>query len=416
MKAIFLGLLALISITCFSQRPLSVSVTAPISVSNTTLSVSVNNNREVNLTQATLTGTISTARLYEAPGNVSTTVTAGSTYGIGGLPTLQPAVGRKYLIRRIHVSTTLPCYVAINGGNGSAVTPPISATLNVLDSYTSTLYANFTQSTGGYQIIETPGLVISEGSKLGAIYVTLPAGATVKPDVQIMVEYYNLTYCYNTDADLPIILILGDSITNGSSVGTDPSGISYYGESTWWGRMNDYLDSTGHPCNIINKAVPGTTAVGTGYMVRYNQYLRSIPYSLLIVQIGTNDASKSNAQSQVEQYLTLIATESRKRRPKADILFIAPTPTDHSAYVTNIAAMRTAVSNVATAQNSTLGNVYFYNAGTAFTPSATATTDLNYTNAERVTNGRLHPSGAGHAYEWLGLKSVLSSTRFFLNL
>lgn len=107
--------------------------------------------------------------------------------------------------------------------------------------------------------------------------------------------------------NVPTILILGDSLTEGYGVPADQA---------YPHLLEQSLQKKGYRVKIINGGESGSTSAGG--LSRLNWYLRSKP-DMVIVALGANDGLRGLALSAMQANLTAIITQSQKAGAKVMI-------------------------------------------------------------------------------------------------
>jgi lysophospholipase L1-like esterase len=259
-------------------------------------------------------------------------------------------------------------------------------------------------------------MIVRENTSLYASY--RGVGTTLRPWFAWTVVGVEVTNDFNYSAD-KTIMIAGDS-TTWQSMGSDPNGLLYLGDSLYSFRLKNRLLEDGKSVRLVNKGYGGSKSKDTNYFLKIGHY--DIKYDLLLVGIGMNDADSSGpTQTAFKEYQKDWIRWRNRYNKKAAIVFIAPNSTDVATKLaTNASTGKSYIQSVRdwmydVANDATLGgaanNVYFYDSSTAFGVGATPSTDINF--YERTSGGRMHPSGEGHRLIYEGLYSLLVSSGIY---
>lgn len=237
-------------------------------------------------------------------------------------------------------------------------------------------------------------LLIREGGAI-AVY-TQKNDAGEAPEVSSCLTGYEITNDLNYSAQ-KTMLVCGDS-TTWSSLGNDNSGNPFRGKDFASFQLRDYISEQKASCRIINKGFGGSYGPDWEKAIDSGE-LDGINYDLLYVSLGLNDAGALTAGYTLNNFkdkLKLFVKHRDRYRKGKPVLFLAPTHTDKTNLVANIASIRTAVQETVNECGGTNNNVLFVNQANAFSLASDPTTDFNFTNGERTAGNRLHPSGYGN--------------------
>lgn len=263
------------------------------------------------------------------------------------------------------------------------------------DHYTSTnsifgTLAGSSTSASSVYLLPIEALVREGGSC--QVFVNAEGGGEM-PQVTTNIISTEFTADMNWNADRKI-LIIGDS-TTWSTVGTDLGGTPYDGHDLYAFRLRDKINQfSTYTHRLINKGYGGSNAIDWKKSIRYGE-LDGINYDTIMIGLGMNDASSISGGYTIAMFkdnLQAIIDHRNIYNKGSKMLFIAPNLTDSASRTTNIAAIRTAISDVVTAAADT--NIRFVNSSLAFSLNGTPAADANMT--ERTAGNRIHPSGAGH--------------------
>lgn len=184
------------------------------------------------------------------------------------------------------------------------------------------------------------------------------------------------------------MLVMGDSTSWYS-----PDNKKVYGTKTYKNILTNY-----GLCQYVNKGNGGATSTSLLNILDY--WILNIPFDLITVGIGMNDAA--NQAVSVTDYtnnLNSMIDTIRLYRPNAEFILCAPNNTSEATRTPYIASYRTAMQSVAT-NKSTL----FCDFSQAFTDTATYTAD------------GIHPNDAGHELIKNILYPIIQTTQFVQGL
>ena len=266
----------------------------------------------------------------------------GKWWALSG-SSLIPVAGRAYVFSSITVETTEACDIQLQKQK-----PPANhlygTTLVLLVGWNDT-YAASVDATGKKHTFDFPdGLVVHSGERL-SLYYTKPGdtGTTdVVPNWEIRYEGYDVTDDF--DADLPVLLVIGDSI----SVTADTSALKYQEIA---GTITNCLfpfgvkakmAAAGKPVRIVNLSIGGTNAADWAWLASQGRldHIRAIG---MIVNLGMNDAASSTQLSSVagaandgnfKKAIKSIITAFRRRNPTSPVILNSITATDEASRVT----------------------------------------------------------------------------------
>jgi len=176
------------------------------------------------------------------------------------------------------------------------------------------------------------------------------------------------------------------------------------GANLYCHRLWKYINANYAPIKLINKGIGGTD---TNKML-INQYwlYRNLVPDLVTIGVGLNDcANNSIPTATYKANLGIIIDGLRERNPDVVIILCSPNRTSEATRVNNVAAYRTAMSEIAETKN-----VSYCDFGTAWTQSS-GDMAINITDPSGI-----HPNGVGHGamYNVL-LPVVLNSAADWLN-
>lgn len=323
-------------------------------------------------------------------------VTAGANQFPGDL-TIPPL--RAYYITSITITADGPCRIFGN----IDVDADTRASGSKNDEYQTVFGSN-----GGSAVLPIHRFY-RENSKIAFIY---ESTGTSEVGVALTVNGINLTNDLNFRAD-KTILNLGDSITKGS-MGDDDNGYALLGHNHYTFRLRDQLIEDGIDCRVINKGQGGAKTTTMRYLLNQREYHLDVDF--ITAMFGTNDCVNGGiSESTFKDNLKEIIKLRNRINPTADILLMAPPVTDTSDRSPYIADYRTWVQEVA--NDATLGGtsngVYFYDASSAFSLAADATSDPNFNRAELSSGSRVHPNENGHKLIYQGVYNVVKNTDFY---
>lgn len=353
---------------------------------------------------------ITVSKISDVGGGVATPNVA---YALTILPTRVGCVQR---VVKAWIQVNAACTVLIrsNIDNNAVYLHSLDAT-----AYFKSFEWDFFNATNQPFEVTLNGWMLPEGSNI-QVWITTATSTKPKVDVRFQSEIYSANQDFDSDN---VCIIDGDSIANEGAMGNDAGGKPYLKASHFTGRMQQFFRDNGKRCNIQNRAVANTTVNGGWFLMDKMGVFDLIKAKLLIIAFGMNDAETARGVTTTIYENTIVEKIkwAKSVNPNIEIIVIAPSPTDSTSRVANIAAYRTAAQNAA--NNATYGTtargVYFYNAGTSFTLNPTASADTNFLSTERSDGNRIHPSGLGQALYWDnptngGLKAVIQQTKFYL--
>lgn len=108
--------------------------------------------------------------------------------------------------------------------------------------------------------------------------------------------------------DAPIVLFLGTSLTAGLGVGP---------EEAYPALVQQKIDSAGLGFRVVNAGVSGETSAGG---LRRIEWLLRQPVTVLVVEVGANDALRGQDLDSTRANLQMIVDRTRAAWPKATIV------------------------------------------------------------------------------------------------
>lgn len=168
------------------------------------------------------------------------------------------------------------------------------------------------------------------------------------------------------DADAPLVLFLGDSITAGLHL--DPT-------EAFPARLADALAAEGRPIRIVDAGVSGDTTAGG--LRRIEWVLQREP-DVLVLELGGNDGLRGIELASVESNLDAIVERAKERGVRVLLLGMRLPPSYGDAYAEGFAAVYERV-----AERHAVALVPYFMDGVGGVP------ELNL-------DDQLHPNAKGH--------------------
>lgn len=249
-----------------------------------------------------------------------------------------------------------------------------------------------TGTTGGTINHNMQGTLLYED---GLLSLTVVANDTLRASWNFMPFADLLTYDLNYDAKYTY-LALGDSITEGHTMGSDALGARYLGEWNFTNKLRDLLrNNDGIDIRVWNDGFGGGKTGNMLKAIKAGRYQHINP-DLVTISFGTNEASSAATASQLATFKSNIAyaiSYFYRKNPGCAIIILGAPSTDQTARVPNVQAFRDAAKLVATTEKPIMdANVFYYGMNRAF---AMGVNDALYFNNTETPNNYIHPSGAG---------------------
>lgn len=209
-----------------------------------------------------------------------------------------------------------------------------------------------------------------------------------KTGTRLTVSATGFSFADDVDMAAPRkILVVGDSLL----AGTGPTVKENF--LPW--KIRRYFTDKGQRLRLVNGAISGSTTQGHEFLRQAGVYDHD-RVGLIVYQLGTNNAAQSIAPAQAQTDLAAFLAWKKLRWPDAKMIVFGPPPAENNTTETNLAAIRTALSDAVTAaadatvKYKSLAGAFDRTAGTAvYVTSDTA-------------GSRLHPNDAGILAEWNG--------------
>lgn len=298
-----------------------------------------------------------------AAGFYSGTPSAGATSTFG----LVPPTGQAFYVESITVSVSRACDLRIQ------YTPPSNLQLN--------LVAFDIGVAGQSPVTVIPVRAILWGGGTIGGRVENEAGG-VALTVRAAVNGYRIADDPRLEASKSILMI-GDSIQ-----ATGPSSGSGRDALAVWQLLGHIRDNR-KDYRLIMKQAGGSTSTNAEMWRRYGYLDLPFPPSLILYQMGVNDAGQAMSAATYQANWSAFTTWALARWPQCKILMLGPTPIEDNTAHAAAETLRSNMSAFVTGLNNP--RVKYLNLGTAFD----RTVSSNYTSSD-TPGARVHPSNAGN--------------------
>jgi len=199
---------------------------------------------------------------------------------------------------------------------------------------------------------------------------------------------------FNYGAD-KIMLVLGDSITNGTS------GISAKTDSMEW-KVRQYFRDKGVNLRTIGMSASGRSSVDFERARAFGRYDQIPTPDYVHYQLGTNDAGQGTSVATFKANVAAMIAHKRRHWPKAMMVVYGSTPMQNDTSETALAALRTAAQQAVT--EAADPKVLYCSLATAFDRKV----ESNY-SADDTSGSKLHPNATGHAAAYSVIESFLTA-------
>jgi lysophospholipase L1-like esterase len=194
---------------------------------------------------------------------------------------------------------------------------------------------------------------------------------------------------YSSDTDF---LVFGDSITRLSA--NQPLTVKY-GDS-WTYLVNDYIASLGYDIRVVRKAHGGWSTTDFVNYAKTGWLAHSAANTGIIgIALGTNDALLNLDNAVTTSNVAYLMNYIKKRLPNAPVIFIGQPGLNDNTAEARLVAVRTIISNLVAADNTTLSNGAKRFTYVSMLPAFDRTVLANYNNAGAGPDG-IHPIIANH--------------------
>jgi len=303
--------------------------------------------------------------LYHVIGTSSSIPNAATTIGAtGGTTNIYVPAGRIMRLKGLTFTSDLPCTAAGFVVKGSWGGNSVGSTRTEIGfssgGYGNSGYINFND------ILLFEDGFISVTQSFGDIDKTkASAAATWRSNFKLIPTADLLTYDRNWNADF-VYLALGDSITEGHTMGSDSSSNHYLGAWNFTNVLRDSLINDGIDIRVNNSGWGGAKSVALDKAIKAG-YFQSITPDLITIKFGTNDSVNSNA-GDLTNYITYLSNAIRyfyNKNKKVSIVLIGPSSTNDPTRTPTIGLFRAAAQSLAAAPP-VPADVKYYDASTAF--------------------------------------------------
>jgi len=188
--------------------------------------------------------------------------------------------------------------------------------------------------------------------------------------------------------------------------------ILFKGDSYYNARLKNQLRNDGIDIRYINHGFGGSTSTAILEQVLSHRY-DFIKFDFCTIQASTNDAGLALDINTFRANYMAILKYLYRLNPDAQFILLGDPVTDVAARST-LPNYRAVLSDIANNNKPYPAmKLSYFDLSTTFALNATATADLNFTNAERVLGSRLHPGGYGHALMKTGLYNYIKTLPFY---
>jgi len=198
---------------------------------------------------------------------------------------------------------------------------------------------------------------------------------------------------FNYGAD-KIMLVLGDSITNGTS------GISAKTDSMEW-KVRQYFRDKGVNLRTIGMSASGRSSVDFERARSFGRYDQIPIPDYVHYQLGTNDAGQGTSVATFKSNVASMIAHKKRHWPKATMVVYGSTPMQNDTSETALAALRAAAQQAVI--EAADPKVLYCSLATAFDRKV----ESNF-SADDTSGSKLHPNATGHAAAYSVIETFLN--------
>jgi lysophospholipase L1-like esterase len=350
--------------------------------------------------------------LYHIIGTSSTIPNSATTIGAtSGTTNIYVPPGRIMRLKGLSFSSDLPCTAAgfiVKGSWGSTGTGSTRLEIG---------FSSGGNGQTGY--IDMNNILLFED---GLVSVTLAfndpdktkiaGAATYRSNFKLIPSAELLTFDRNWSADYTY-LALGDSITEGHSMGSDAQGNHYLGWYNFTNVLRDTLINQGVDIRVNNAGWGGAKAFNLYKAIKSGYFQTSNP-DLITIGFGMNDCVNSNAGDLTNyiSYINFAISYFYQKNPNVSIVLIGPNATNDATRTPTIGNFRAALASIAAAPPVAV-DIKYYDSSTAFFVGENDA--LYFRDTEVGTSAMIHPSGVGSTLIGNGLYTIAQTTKFYKN-